>query len=57
MWYYVPETPPHVTDNDITELSLYTGNSGFGLLARLLFPDIRTATDLGMNTRFEGVYA
>lgn len=41
-WYYVPDKEPNVTDTDITELSLYTGNSGFGLLARLLFPDVRT---------------
>lgn len=42
MWYYVPSQAPRIPQGAITELSLYTGNSGFGLLARLLFPQVRT---------------
>lgn len=42
MWYYTPATKAEIDPDAITELSLFTGNSGFGLLARLLFPAIRT---------------
>lgn len=43
MWLHVPEKPYETkTKDEVTEMSLFTGYSGFGLTARLAFRRVRT---------------
>ena len=45
MWLHVPEKPYEAKANskeEVTEMSLFTGFSGFGLTARLAFRQVRT---------------